>query len=295
MTDEIKRIDEKPKKGRTVLSDTAATTAAPTAAPEKPDTKAGADNRTKPGSKNGTTGKAKPVSKAKPRGGSGGGAKTEKAEKTAKAAETAKSEKVANAANSKMQEMRKTVLRLAGTLFVITSVVALMLGGVNALTEKRIEQNAEERRIAAMAEVLPGYEAAGESWTDGVSTVTPMRLAEDGSEAWCVSLVTAGFGGDIEMSVAVEQVDGALVVKKVAIVSHAETMGDPTSEEFLGQYAGHPVGITLGSDENGIDAMTGATVSSKAITLGVNTALEAVQEALALGAFGENGGSEVQN
>lgn len=266
MTDEIKRIDEKPKKGRTVLSDTAATTAAPTAAPEKPDTKAGAGNE-----------------------------KSAKPEKSAKAAETAKSEKVANAANSKMQEMRKTVLRLAGTLFVITSVVALMLGGVNALTEKRIEQNAEERRIAAMAEVLPGYEAAGESWSDGVSTVTQMTLPEDGSVAWCVSLVSAGFGGDIEMSVAVEQTDGALVVKKVAIVSHAETMGDPTSEEFLGQYAGHPAGITLGSGENSIDAMTGATVSSEAITLGVNTALEAVQEALALGAFGENGGSEVQN
>ncbi len=174
-------------------------------------------------------------------------------------------------------------LRLALTLLAITALAALMLGGVNALTEDRIAENAARDRAAAMAEVLPGYTAAGDSVEIGDANVT--MLTKDGSPAWCVSVAPKGFGGPISMVISVLQdADGTLRVGKVSVVSHAETMGDPSAESFLGQYAGRTAGITLGG-ENGVDAMTGATISSTAVTLGVNTALDAVAQALDAGIF----------
>jgi len=179
--------------------------------------------------------------------------------------------------------------KLALTLLLITGVVAVMLGGVNYLTADRIADIAAEKRAQAMAEVLPGYSVDGESWQGELGEVTQLKNGAD--VAWCVSTAPKGFGGDISMTVSVMlSDDGTLNVGKVSIVSHAETMGNPRDEAFLGQYSGLTHGIGLGDGDNNIDAMTGATVSSKAITLGVNNALDAVREALDAGVFPEESG-----
>ena len=67
--------------------------------------------------------------------------------------------------------------------------------------------------------------------------------------------------------------DGTVV--GIKIVSHSETPGLGSrvdSDSFLGQYKGLGGVLTVGKD---VDAITGSTNSSKAVTKGVNSALAA--------------------
>ena len=48
------------------------------------------------------------------------------------------------------------ILKLAGTLFLITAIVALALAGVNSITAPRIAAITAEKTQKAVAEVLPG-------------------------------------------------------------------------------------------------------------------------------------------
>ena len=77
-------------------------------------------------------------------------------------------------------------------------------------------------------------------------------------------------------------------VTGVNILSHSETAGlgaNAVKESFRDQFVGLVKGITVSKDkpgENSIDALTGATVTSRAVTKAVNAAIEA--------AGGENDG-----
>ena len=92
---------------------------------------------------------------------------------------------------------------------------------------------------------------------------------------YCVQVQSQGFGGPITMSVGVD-LNGA--VTGVAIVSHNETDRVGTSAmtpAALARYVGRSGTIRAGGD-NSIDAVAGATATSKAITAGVNRALNIV-------------------
>lgn len=181
-------------------------------------------------------------------------------------------------------------LRIIGTLFVITAVVAVMLALVNGLTRPTIQRLAEEKRIAALEEVMPDATYEAFEYNGGDSRILALQGAfrQDELAGYCVQVSTNGFGGAIEMMVGVD-VNGR--VTGVSILSMSETagLGARASEpEFLGQYAGTFGSVTLKKDDaqNGeIDAISGATITSRAVTGGVDAALNAVAE---LG--GEGGG-----
>ncbi len=193
----------------------------------------------------------------------------------------------------------RLTLRLTLSLLAITSVVALMLAGVNAVTKEPIAEYAAEKRAAAMEEVLPEapwLDFAPVEITVGSSSsgavVTPMLNGYSSyhdpnglPHALCVETYPSGYGGTISLmtGVLISANDNGgydLTVETVRIVSHSETSGvgsKTTDPSFLGQYSSKHTGITIGSGENSIDAISGATISSKAVTAGVNEALDAAQ------------------
>ena len=99
--------------------------------------------------------------------------------------------------------------------------------------------------------------------------------SEDEMIGYCVEVQTNGFGGPITMVVGVD-LDGK--VTGVAITDHSETPNVGTSAmegDYLSQYVGRS-GTVRHSGANSIDAVAGATATSKAITTGVNRALAIV-------------------
>ena len=166
------------------------------------------------------------------------------------------------------------ILRLAGTLLVITALVALALAGVNQITKPLIDAAKAAKTQAAVNEVLPG-EAVEVDFTDDTGLVT---RAYASTEGYAIQVTPSGFGGEIDMMVGVSK-DGKVL--GVSIISHAETpsLGAVAAEKgskgvtFRGQYAGMSGQLAVDKDGGEVDSITSATITTRAVTQGVNAAL----------------------
>ena len=162
------------------------------------------------------------------------------------------------------------ILRLTATLLVITALVALALAGVNAITAPVIAELKAQKTQAAVEAVLPGG-GAEVDFTDDSGMVKTVYASEAG---YAVLVETNGFGGKISMMVGV---DKAGKVLGVSIISHAETpslgavAADKTSngQAFRDQFVGQTGTLTVGDS---VEAISGATITSQAVTDGVNAA-----------------------
>ncbi len=165
------------------------------------------------------------------------------------------------------------------TLFVICLVATLLLGFTNQVTAPIIEQLAIETEIKSRQTVFADASSFGEAniLEDGTSVVA--AFDESGATIGHVVVNTAkGYGGDISVMTGV---DANGKVTGINILSHAETAGlgaKATEASFREQFIGLIGGITVSKDkagENSIDAITGATITSRAVTDAVNAAIEA--------------------
>ena len=191
----------------------------------------------------------------------------------------------------------KFILKVAGTLTVISLVVAALLGFVNSITADKIaEIDAENTRIAMSAVAPEGSEfgdkievtddmvAAAATQSGKILELYP--VTNGGAEAGYVMKISAsGSQGTIVMMVGV---DANKAITGISVVSHAETSGIGTKvvgnepnaagEPVLDQFIGMSGAGSLVVGKN-ITAVSGATVSTKGINMGANAAL-AVAEVL---------------
>lgn len=167
----------------------------------------------------------------------------------------------------------KYFLRLTLTLLLITAVVAGLLALVNHLTEEKISALQEEKAAQAMLQVLPA------------ESYTPVPCEEEGvsiyyaqGAGYVVRLEAGGFGGAIDMMVGIKT-DGT--VSGVSVISHAETASlgaNCTREDWRSQFVGLTAPLSVDKDGGQIDSITGATVTSRGVTQGVERALQLVEE-----------------
>ena len=178
----------------------------------------------------------------------------------------------------KQESTVKYVLRLTLTLFLITAVVAACLAAVNGVTKPRIEATKAAKTQQAIEAVLPGGGDEITGYTDETGLVSKVYGSEAG---YAVEVAPNGFGGPITMMVGVSA-DGQVL--GISIVSQTETAGlgavaaakTSAGESFRGQYAGKTGSLAVTKDGGDIDAITGATITSRAVTTGVNAALALV-------------------
>ena len=170
------------------------------------------------------------------------------------------------------------ILRLALTLLVITAVVAVALAGVNSITAPKIEQLNAEKTQQAIETVLPGgFDTQITDYTDDTGLVTNVY---SGANGYAFEVTPAGFDNTITMMVGVDH-DGKVL--GISIVSHTETSGlgavaaasTSAGESFRGQFVGMSGSVSVTKDGGEVDALTGATITSRAVCSGVNSALEA--------------------
>ncbi len=169
------------------------------------------------------------------------------------------------------------VLRLALTLLVITSVVAVCLAGVNSVTAPKIAQLNAEKLQKAIETVLPG---GGEevSFTESTGLVNTVYKGENG---YAVEVAPAGFGGAITMMVGVDNGGNVL---GISVVNQVETAGlgaiiaatTSAGEDFRAQFVGANGTVAVTKDGGQIDSITGATITSRAVCVGVQAALDCV-------------------
>ena len=178
----------------------------------------------------------------------------------------------------KQQSNVRYILRLALTLLAICAVVSGLLAGVNAITKDRIAAIQVEKTQKALQQVLPGVSGLELIPLTGDPGIVKSVYASGSSYA--VEVAPAGFDGPITMMVGI--VDGK--VTGISIIAHTETPGlgavagadSAKGEAFRGQFEGLVAGISVDGEANSIDSMSGATITSKAVTAGVNAALDFV-------------------
>ena len=189
----------------------------------------------------------------------------------------------------------KFILKVAGTLTVISLITAFLLGLVNGVTKDKIAAIDAEKTRVAMSAVVP----EGSEFTDALDltddvvaaakaqggTITELYgVTNGGAEAGYVAKVSAsGSQGTIVMMVGV---DANKAITGISVVSHSETSGIGTKvvgnepnaagEPVLDQFIGMSGAGSLVVGKN-ITAVSGATVSTKGITMGANAALAAVE------------------
>lgn len=167
----------------------------------------------------------------------------------------------------------KFYLKTAAVLTIIASMTALMMAVVNWLTAGRIAENLRTDTETAIADLFPGAESFEKLDIDLTLPVYDVwRVGGDGNQTsgYCIFAVVKGFKEEIDMIVGADTAGQCIGVK---ILSFSETrgLGSRISEAgYLEQYIGKAAGMTLDRD---IDAVAGATISSRALLKGVNAAL----------------------
>ena len=165
----------------------------------------------------------------------------------------------------------KYIIKLTVTLLLTCMVVAGLLGWVNSITKDKIAAITWEKTVAAMQKVIEA-----DDFSDA------MELTGGQPVGYAINVEASGSQGTISMMVGIDM-DGA--VTGVSIVTNSETSGigskvmsnEPLTngtrvlDQFIGKSAADGV-LSVGSN---VDAITGATVSTKGVTTGVNAALAA--------------------
>ena len=188
----------------------------------------------------------------------------------------------------------KSMFKDACILFAITLIAGILLGGVYQITKDPIARQEELAKINASKEVFadasefeqdPSF--AGDGPTSVYNVQFPMEsidncqkaLSADGELLGYVLTVTTreGYGGDIRFMMGIRN-DGTLNGISLLSISETAGLGMQAEDVLVPQFAGKNAvefqytkdGATSDSE---IDAISGATITTNAVTNGVNAGL----------------------
>ena len=171
----------------------------------------------------------------------------------------------------------RVIAKTFGPLALVLAVTCTVLYGVHRLTDldtARAEVRAQQE-VLSQAMPLAAVGAETPYHAAGALSITAGYDGEGQLLGYCVEVQSQGFAGPITMTVGVD-LNGA--VTGVAVTSHNEQDRVGTAAltlEALSRYVGRS-GTIRSSGPNSVDAVSGATATSKAITAGVNRALNIV-------------------
>ena len=160
-------------------------------------------------------------------------------------------------------------------LTVICIVAAALLAATNLMTKDVIAENANRAKYETLAKLMPSARDFEEQPESGII----IGKDEAGNPVgYSLAAVTQGFGGEVETTVAAMP-DGTISGISVGGSNFAETAGlgaKAKEPEFQAQFAGKTAPVALTKDGGEIDALSGATITSRAVIKGVNQAMETI-------------------
>ena len=194
-------------------------------------------------------------------------------------------------ANSENKQAN-TLIHDAIALFIITLVAGILLGAVYMITKDPIAKaDAEFASDDTLTEAVKSFQgdvAAGKidaAYTD-VELIEARTASSGGSQAGYVVKVSGkGYGGAVTIALGITNEGEVLGIQILDASNETPGLGqNSTKEDWNGQYIGMTSDKTLsvvkdgsGSQDNGtINSISGATITSNAVTRAVNVALKFV-------------------
>ena len=181
-----------------------------------------------------------------------------------------------------------SVLGMTLNLMTAAILAGLVLATVNYFTQERREKNEAEFKRQALQEALP--DAASFAAVEGAEgePESYRGLGPDGElVGYVLEVITRGYEGKIEMMLGV---DSSLTIVNFQIVKQRETpgLGDRAREEwFRERFRGLSVGsleVVKQAQAGKVEAITGATITSRAIADAFNEQVERLERLVQAGA-----------
>lgn len=190
--------------------------------------------------------------------------------------------------------MNKQMIRDSLILFAITLIAGLLLGGVYAITKNPIAKTQEDKKneayqavftdAAEFTEVTDAADAqqilADAGYTKDRIDEVKAAMDADGNILGYVMTITSSeaYGGELQLAMGI-WMDGT--VNGISFLSLSETIGlgmEAKKPEFQEQFAGKQVeqfvySKTGAAADNEIDALSGATITTNAVTNAVNAGI----------------------
>lgn len=191
----------------------------------------------------------------------------------------------------------KEMLKNAGILLAITVIAGFILGAVYQITKEPIAKTEEAARLAAYKEVFAdasdfteiAYDPAVLNEGGIIDTEIDKVMeakGEDGTLLGYVFVITnhEGYGGDIRFSLGVS-LDGTTNGISILSISETPGLGMEAESVLKPQFAGKKAlqfsyTRTGAVTEDQVDAISGATITTNAVTNGVNAGLYYFRNAL---------------
>ena len=159
----------------------------------------------------------------------------------------------------------REILTLCGKLLLIALIAGLALGLVISITKEPIRQQELKEANEARFTVLP----AASSFTEGENGVYKGLDANGQTVGLVLSGKTKGYGGTIEVTLGID-LQGTITGVNVGGSDFSETagLGEKTRSDpaWRAQFVGMNGPVSLAKDGGTIDAVTSATISSRAVT-----------------------------
>lgn len=164
-------------------------------------------------------------------------------------------------------------------LTIIAAVMAALLAGTNLLTKNKIAEITLKNEKEAVSKVI-----SAESYTQQTTTLNSVEYTyysafeNNVCIGYAFTVSANGYGGQVSAVVGIKS-DGAISAVEITGVSD-ETPGlgqNAKKEAFTSQFSGKKNKLAVvksGASEDEINAVTGATITSKAVANAVNLALD---------------------
>lgn len=190
----------------------------------------------------------------------------------------------------------KKIITSTLILVAITLIAGLALAAVYEVTKEPIAQAEYTAKMNAYRAVMPEaqdftpMEILDTDLPAGVTVDEVMTAVSEGNTVGYVVKATSanGYGGNVTVAVGI-QPDGTILA--VSIISQSETAGlgaKCEEDSFKSQFSGlfGSVEYTKTGEEGKVDALSGATVTTAAVTEAVNAALGFVNQHILTGEEG---------
>lgn len=168
------------------------------------------------------------------------------------------------------------IVKLSLILFLVSAIVAGVLGLTNYVTEKPIADYQAKKTAEAYSAVMDFDSYDEVSYTGDQTAVKKVYKTNDGN--WIVEAEVSGSQGMITVAVGV---NSDLTCNGISIISSSETsgLGSKANDDFFkDQFPGLTADTAKVTKDGGsVQAITGATITSKAVCSAVRAAIAAVE------------------
>lgn len=191
--------------------------------------------------------------------------------------------------SDKFKSLYKGIFRPIIVLTAICFVISVCLSLTNLLTKDKIAKREIAAQQEAMASLIPNAEykqvdlGGSKTYITGEGFSFYVALKDGQTAGYIVTCCAKGYGGDVKVMTAVSADKTVIGVDILSVADETPGLGQNAAKpDFYEQLSGKGENIVLvknsaKSDKNEIDAVTGATITSKAAVKAVNEAIEAVK------------------